>query len=791
MIKAIFIKTACSQKALFCFWGIVFFFLFPLSCFPIQPQVCNLSQTNFFFIGREEQLKMIDLFFKKGDKIVLTLTGGPGFGKTQIAKKYAHTFHHNYDFIWWIDTQQDIPNQFEKLALALNTLLPSTEQIMPSKLSKDVLVDTVKNTLRLKKIRYLLIFDNAQTYTQVDKFIPSIHFPSDKHVLLTSRNANIWVDKIDIGKFKREESLSMIKAALPKEKKEEMVRLADALSDYPLGFSLALSFIKSHPTVTIDKYIAMYFKRSLKEREKAPSALLDHYPRDALSALEISLRYIEEESKDSLQALFFMSLLNSKDIPESYIESWLKKEKSSLTADDAIKHVYDQCLIGVSETTEFDANKKLTGPVGQERMHYLSIHDLIHQLINEEIDIEAKKQLIEKASLVMLETFSGTVEGFVKRILDEPVHLLHAQKLCENARAINYVSPNLLKLKACIFQCLIAPIRDFEKAKVYLEEIEEDFNTGLELEPYYKAIFKMSKGFFECIYNVNYDEAIRNMSEGLTLLDPFKDHNDGKLRAIANLAQYYTLRGEPDVAEEMINKGKSLFNDANSAEYKTFFIWAWSLVLTDQGKYEEAIKVLNKAKGFPHSFPVFEQGLLQQRTLSYIKLGKIKEAALALKQFEKAIEEFFQGKSKMALGSVWEYKSLILLHKQKHIFEVFGYLGQALNLYKEFFRHDKKHRLQARAHLTMGKAHKVGKKYEKALQEYLLSEEIYNMILKEKKIDDVSDLYTELAILGTNLKDDGITHRYLTSHIDTFGIDHPRTEKILDHLDRLKLAVPN
>ena len=77
------------------------------------------------------------------------------------------------------------------------------------------------------------------------------------------------------------------------------------------------------------------------------------------------------------------------------------------------------------------------------------------------------------------------------------------------------------------------------------------------------------------------------------------------------------------------------------------------------------------------------------------------------------------------------------------------------------------------------------------MKEFLLSKEIYDVVLKEKKIDDVSDLYTELALLGTKLKDDGLTHKYLTAHIGIFGLDHPRTEKILDHLDRLKLAVPN
>jgi len=761
-----------------------FVFLCPVCCAHNYPKVWNISNANLFFVGREAKLHEIHSFFNKGGHI-LALTGGPGFGKTQIAKKYAQQFQKEYTLVWWIDTQQDIPSQFQKLAVALNHILPEKEKINPSALSKDVLIDRIKDILRLKDITYLLIFDNAETYGQIEKYIPYTGQQSGKHTLLTSRYANIWTDKVEIGKFDRQESITFIRRTLPKEGDEDIGALAESLSDYPLGLTLAVGFIKSSPTATIKKYLSMHMKRTLKNKGNPPSTVLDRYSNDALAALEISLKSIKEDSQDALKALLFMSLLNSKDIPESYIEVWLKKTKSPLTADEAIKYIYDQSLIGVSETKEFNANIKSEG---QERMHYLSIHDLIHQLINEKIPIDEKKELIEKATEVMLNVFSGTAEDFVKKIKDEPAHLLHAQKLCENARTIGYVSPNLLKLKVCIFQCLIAPVCNFESAKNYLEKIEENLNSGLELEPYYKALLKINKGFFECIYNVNYDEAIRNMTEGLNLLDSFKDYNDGKLRALTNLAQYYTLRGEPDIAENIINKGKSLFNDSRSVEYKSFFIWAWALVLSDKGKFEDSVQVLNKAKGLPNLFPSWEQGLLQQRIENFIKQGKLKEASEILKKYEKIIQEFFQGRKNIALGNSLFFKGNILIHKRENISEAFSHLNEALKVYKEFFRNDKKHRVQARAHLALGKAYKTAREYEKALQEYLLSEEIYNIVLKEKKIDDVSDLYKELAMLGTDLKDEELTNKYLKAHTKTFGLDHPRTKEIFHYLDERKLS---
>ncbi|MBY0292915.1 MAG: ATP-binding protein, partial [Alphaproteobacteria bacterium] len=264
-----------------------------------SPQVWNLSDANPVFVGREKQLQTIHSFFTRREGHVLALTGGAGFGKTQIAKEYAQKFSTDYDLIWWFDAQQDLPSQFKKLAIALNQLLSEKDKIIPSQLSKDVLIDAVKNILRVKNIRYLLIFDNPQTYAQIQNFLPCTHDKPGRHVFLTSRNANIWIHKVEIGAFERQESLQFVQKILPKKKKEEMVRLAEALSDYPMGLTLAVEFIDSHPTSTIDKYLSMHLKKTLKKREKNTSPLLDQYPQTALPALEMSLEAIEEKSKDS------------------------------------------------------------------------------------------------------------------------------------------------------------------------------------------------------------------------------------------------------------------------------------------------------------------------------------------------------------------------------------------------------------------------------------------------------------------------------------------------------------
>lgn len=615
-------KVARDLGALFSFFTICFLVIFyPITCSAgPQPKAWNLSDENLFFVGRKEQLQSIHDFFNKGERRVLALTGGSGFGKSQIAKKFALQFAGDYDLIWWFDAKQDMPNQFERLTVALNTFLPANEKIVLSSISKEALIDSVKNTLRLKPIKYLFIFDNAEDYTKIAKFIPFAHQNFRKNILLTSRIVSLWPDKIEIGKLKREESLHLIKANLPKTPKEEMTKLAEGLVDYPLELAIALAFIKSHPTITIDKYLAMHAQKMRHKNKGSSNMLLDDYPYASLGALEISLKAIEEEDKDALQVLLFMSLLNSKDIPESYVELWLKKVGSSLTADEAIKYIYDKSLVGVSETAEFSINQPSERP---NIMHYLSLHDFTHQLIKEQLSVEEKKKLLDTATDVLLEVFSGPADIFIKKVMAEPIHLLHAQKLCENAKEIGYSTSPFLQLKVCIFEILMGPLRDFDAAKLILEQIEKALTLGLELEPYYKALFKINKGFFESMYNVNYDEAIKNMSEGLAILTPFKQYKGERLRAISNLSQYYALRGEINTANEFIKRGKSVFKQSDSIVQNSFYIFMWAFVLYDQGKFEESLAVLEKAKVYPHllvEYPTLYHAILHQKIEIFIVL---------------------------------------------------------------------------------------------------------------------------------------------------------------------------
>ncbi len=76
--------------------------ILPVSLASTKTPLQNIPYENPFFVGREAQLKNIQSFFKSEGSIV-ALTGGPGFGKSQIAKQYALNFEKDYELIWWFD----------------------------------------------------------------------------------------------------------------------------------------------------------------------------------------------------------------------------------------------------------------------------------------------------------------------------------------------------------------------------------------------------------------------------------------------------------------------------------------------------------------------------------------------------------------------------------------------------------------------------------------------------------------------------------------------------------------
>lgn len=80
-------------------------------------------------------------------------------------------------------------------------------------------------------------------------------------------------------------------------------------------------------------------------------------------------------------------------------------------------------------------------------------------------------------------------------------------------------------------------------------------------------------------------------------------------------------------------------------------------------------------------------------------------------------------------------------------------------------------------------------KYELAKEHFQKCEQLYNKLQKNKKTDDISELYKLFTMVAANLKDEVLAQTYLKKHIETFGLDHPRTKEAVLYLDEKGVIV--
>ena len=210
---------------------------------PCYPQISNLPKNNNLFTGREQEIARINKHFLN-DKTAY-IVGMSGIGKTQIMKKYLHTYGKKYDIIWWVEGDKSIATQMLELAKKLNVLLVAKKEkpVMINEVDSSQTMADLRERLLKTDLKWILAYDNMKNDIEVTKTIESNNL-QDKHVMITSKNSLISNEKIEIGRFSREESIKFLKQ-LPdtKYKEQDLNSLAELLGDYPLPLAQAYTYI--------------------------------------------------------------------------------------------------------------------------------------------------------------------------------------------------------------------------------------------------------------------------------------------------------------------------------------------------------------------------------------------------------------------------------------------------------------------------------------------------------------------------------------------------------------------
>ena len=138
-------------------------------------------------------------------QIILVLSGTGGVGKTQIAIEYAYSYLDAYSLVWWVksETKQGIIESFKELGRKLG--VPKSQ----FDLNEDEKIAIIIEKLNFIK-EYLLIFDNANCYDELEKYLPRSNTGS---ILITSRDNNWGMigNVISVDVFTPQEAINFLK----------------------------------------------------------------------------------------------------------------------------------------------------------------------------------------------------------------------------------------------------------------------------------------------------------------------------------------------------------------------------------------------------------------------------------------------------------------------------------------------------------------------------------------------------------------------------------------------------
>ena len=284
---------------------------------PLSAVWAQVPHRNAAFMGREGLLTTLRAhLLQQGQQAITVLRGTSGIGKTELAKEYLYRHAADYDLICWIPSAHpnQVRNSFSRLAADL--------RLAGAGASSEYVVDKVLETLcREDRFRrWLLVYDNARSRTDVQRFLP---VGGRGHVIVTSEDSGWELPKdhasMTIREFDRDESIRLLKRRGPESLTEsEADRLAEELGDLPLALDQAA--VRLHES---GMHVGQYLEHFFEKKEEMLRLLGPEDPGCRIpvaAAWNLSLDHLAVTAPGALFVLQLCSFLGSAPIPRYLFE---------------------------------------------------------------------------------------------------------------------------------------------------------------------------------------------------------------------------------------------------------------------------------------------------------------------------------------------------------------------------------------------------------------------------------------------------------------------------------------
>jgi tetratricopeptide (TPR) repeat protein len=333
------------------------------------------------FVGRDGDLATLYKILSVPGRIC-TLSSVAGMGKTTTAIEYTYRYEQAYSYVFWTqaETRVGCADTFSLIAVALGLAPDGEDQKQLIEQSRDFL-ETTRN-------RWLLVFDNVNDWTDIEKYIPVNLAKSQGSVLVTTRMANLEPKTVPSNFFRIilkemsiEESRSLLIQGLQPGLKHEKIRFHPeykvageiaSLARMPLALSHIVGCVKASGW-TLAEFLELWNewrKNSLSAR-----------PIDASSNATLEVIWsigLSDLGTDALKLLKIMAFMDSENIQrELLMNDHSEPGLSFLHLSQIVR-----CRKMVKDLT----SRKLVKLKKQGNQEVFSVHRLLQHRLLQDLD---------------------------------------------------------------------------------------------------------------------------------------------------------------------------------------------------------------------------------------------------------------------------------------------------------------------------------------------------------------------------------------------------------------------
>ena len=527
-------------------------------------------------ISREDLLQKIDDVFSWQSGIRLAiLIGESGAGKTVLARHYLQENNFRVKAEMNAETFESMAESFKKLAKILADTSKFQEKFSHIQSIKDRR-EQIKQIVKFVFSQlnsggsWCLLFDNVDDIDVITDFIPDHEHDNyeEGKIIITTRNenlknSNMFPDESFINvSFLSNSECELLFQKINHQNSKNVSKNPDELKNFlqhipsmPLDICAAAYYMKNNPTISFENYLELVRNPS-KHSEELHSSLLmqeSNYGGSRYAILSSIFEKIIGTDPQFKDLLFFICMIDSQNIPKSYLE---KFKNSELVRE----FIYE--LRRFSLITEQDETFSLHRSTQAMGLKYIFS-------ISEEGN---KRQLIESIVKIMTpyKSIMPSVYGVHSNVMnytEAEKFLLHVRACLHKIKRIDNLK-NKEKYETALSLSLFHLYARMEQSSVEFTSYEQIINQNRKyISNYDLAVSLLVSTYIAFVsdeFSIKTEK--ERLEQVLKICDQLSDCDNLKTLAYAFLGRLYFENGDSENGQLYLKKAEELL-DKSSGEW--------------------------------------------------------------------------------------------------------------------------------------------------------------------------------------------------------------------------------